>query len=364
MRDRKQKRFAGSGAKIAYSLLAILAGFVVGAIVLIISGHDPVKTYATLLSNVFSSPKYMISSIIVATPFILTGLSVTFAFKTGLFNIGAEGQYVVGCICSLLVGLYVPAPALLHPVLCLLAGALGGALWGGIVGWLKARKGISEVITSIMLNWIAFFLSNYIAMYPGVRQPDSEATRQIPEQARIYIPWFKETLGQMTRVNWGIVICLLMLLVVIFILNQTTLGFRLKAVGFNRYAAQFAGINVTRSILISMAMAGLLSGLAGAIQVLGVQFQVNLYAAQEMYGFNGLSVAFIGNITPIGTFLGGLFFGALKYGGSKLNFIQVPSEVIDVLIGTVVYFIAITQAIRLGVQQLSQRFRKGGIKHV
>lgn len=352
--------------KFLYSLMAILGGFIVGAIILLIAGHNPLRVYVELFKNIFGSPKALVSSVITGTPLILTGLSVTFAFKTGLFNIGAEGQYIIGSLCSVLVALFVPAPAFVLPVLAILAGVLGGAVWGALVGWLKASRGISEVISSIMLNWVAFFLSNLIVMSEGVKLKDAESTPSIPEAARIYIPWFKESLGQITRVNWGIVLAVAVLLVIIFILRKTTLGFRLQAVGFNRHAAQFNGISVTRSVMTSMAISGMLAGLAGAIQILGVQFQANQLANLEAYGFNGLSVAFIGNITPVGTFLGGLFFGALKYGGSKLNFIRVPSEVIDVLIGTIVYFIAITQAIRLGFERVGQRIRnrKGGNPHV
>lgn len=346
--------------KLKYSLLAIVAGFLVGAIVLLISGHNPLTAYEALFKNVFSKPKYLAQAIISATPLILTGLSVTFAFKTGLFNIGAEGQYIVGSMCSLLVGLFVPAPPIILPILAILAGALGGGLWGAIVGWLKAKKGISEVITSIMFNWVAYYLSNFITMIPGIRQPDSESTRQIPVAAQTYIPWFKKALGPLTRVNWGIVVAIVALVVISFILRKTTLGFRLQAVGYNRHAARFNGISVTQSIMASMAISGILAGLAGATQVLGVQFQVNLLANLEMYGFNGLSVAFIGNITPIGTLLGGLFYGALSYGGSKLTLLNIPSDVVDIMIGTIVYFIAITAAVRVAFESLGKKLRKGG----
>ncbi len=331
--------------QVLFTLVSIFVGLLVGAIILTCTGFNPFSAYNTLLKGVFGQPKYIAWTVIYATPVIFTGLSVTFAFRTGLFNIGAEGQYIVGSLAAVLVGAFVEAPFVLHGLLCLIAGALAGACWAGIAGILKAKKGISEVITSIMLNWTALYFSNYVLMNTPLRRPNSEASVPILPTAKINIESLKHVFGPATRVNMGIVIAVASVIIIYIIINKTTLGYRLRAVGFNQSAAVYGGINVTRSIVASMAIAGLLAGLAGAVQVTGVQHAINLLAGQEGYGFNGLSVSMIGGNHPFGVFLAGLFFGALQYGGSKLNTVGVPSELISIIIGCIMYVIAIPNAI-------------------
>lgn len=353
--------FKKSFQNFLYSLLAILIGFIVGALVLLITGYDPVSAYSTLFRGIFSKPRFLIQSLIDATPLILTGLSVTFAFKTGLFNIGAEGQYIMGSLVATVIALSLPLPAIILPIVCILGGAFAGCIWGGIVGLLKAKKGIHEVITSIMLNWIAFYFSNFLVLNPAFREPDQESTRLIPETARISISvpedW-QTIIGKTTKLNYGIVVMLLVVIIVIIILNKTTLGYRLKAVGYNPHAAKACGINVYRSLFTSMAISGMLAGMAGALQICGVQYFISQLGDMEAYGFNGLAVAFIGNINPFGTLLGGLFFGALNFGGNKLTLAAVPKEVVNILMGTVVYFVAATAALKTLASNFKLRKKK------
>lgn len=344
---------------IFYSLLAIFFGFIVGAVVLMFTGYNPFLAYRTLVEGIFSKPSFIFQSLIDASPLILTGLSVTFAFKTGLFNIGAEGQYIIGSLAATLSALFLPLPALLLAPIAILFGALAGALWGGLIGYLKAKHGISEVITSIMMNWIAFYLMNFIIMSDAVREPFSDTSRAIPVEAQINTHLFRFIVGKTTKVHFGLIITILVVFVIWFILNKTTLGYRLKAVGFNAEAAKASGISVEKSVFTSMAIAGCMAGLAGALQILGVQFRMHQLGAMESYGFNGLVVAFIGNVSPIGTFLGGLFFGALKFGGNKLTLIEIPKEVIDILMGTIVYFVASTGALKYFYQQWKLKKKKG-----
>lgn len=334
-----------------YSLLAIFFGFVIGALVLLFTGYNPFEAYGTLLAGIFSKPSFIFQSLIDASPLILTGLSVTFAFKTGLFNIGAEGQYIMGSLFATLVALFLPLPSFLLIPAAILAGAIAGALWGGFVGYLKSKHGISEVITSIMMNWIAFYFMNFVIMTEGVREPFSDTSKAIPATAQINTHLLRSIAGKTTKVHFGLLLTVFVVLFVLFLLNKTTLGFRLKAVGYNAEAARAAGISVEKSVFTSMAIAGFMAGLAGALQVLGVQFRMHQLGAMEGYGFNGLVVAFIGNVTPLGTFLGGLFFGALKFGGSKLTLINIPKEVIDILMGTIVYLVAATGAFKAFVEK-------------
>lgn len=344
---------------IFYSLLAIFFGFLIGFIVLLFTGYDPFLAYKTLFDGIFSKPSFIFQSLIDASPLILTGLSVTFAFKTGLFNIGAEGQYIIGSLVATLVALFFPLPALLLAPVAILLGALAGGLWGGLIGFLKAKHGISEVITSIMMNWIAFYLMNFIIMSEGVREPFSDTSRAIPQAAQINTTLLRAIAGKTTKVHYGLLITVAVVFLILFILNKTTLGYRLKAVGFNSEAARAAGISVEKSVFTSMAIAGCMAGLAGALQILGVQFRMHQLGAMEGYGFNGLVVAFIGNVSPLGTLLGGLFFGALKFGGSKLTLIEIPKEVIDILMGTIVYFVATTGALKHFYSQWKLKKKKG-----
>ena len=270
---------------------------------------------------------------------------MAFSFKTGVFNIGAEGQFVVGSMSACVVGILLAdlPPFVLIP-LCFLAAALAGALWGTIVGILKTRWGINEVLSMIMFNWIAFFLSNYIAGFPAIHsEGNAEATRNISENARIlFSKDFISRLNLCSTANWGILVAIVLTVVVYFIIEKTTLGYELKAVGFNKNAAGYGGINVNRSILTSLAISGALAGIGGALLLLGMGGRISVFSSQEGYGFAGIVVALIGVTNPFGVFAAGLFYGAMTYGGSKLNLVGAPTQVVSIIMGTIVFFIAIS----------------------
>ena len=362
---------------ITSALIAIVCGFLVAAVVLAAAGYNPWQAFGALFSGMFARPKYISNVLIKAAPIILTGLSVAFAYKTSLFNIGAEGQYIVSAIVVTLLGvrLNLPAP-LLIPVL-LAAGMLAGGVWGGLVGLLKAKYGIHEVITSIMLNWIAFYLSNYIVNLPAFHQPDSTGTYPIRESGYIMllpnwkrspqgmaalsrIPWLREVMMR-TDFNFGILIAILMAVLVGFVLYRTAKGFELRAVGFNRDAAQFAGIDVGRSLLESMLISGALSGLAGCVAIMGAApHNISTLAAFENNGFNGLSVAFIAGGSPVGCIFAGLLFGGFLYGGQTVQAdVGAPSEIINIMMGTIVFFMALSKLI----STLADRLAKGSALH-
>ena len=232
----KKKSFLDEAVK--FSLLSILLGLLVGAIVLMISGRSPIVVYGAMIEGIIGKPKYIAWTIIKATPYILTGLSIAFAFKTGLFNIGAEGQFIVGALVATLVGVGVDLPAIIHIPLTILCAAVAGGLWGSIAGFLKSKFGINEVIVCIMLNWIAFYFSNFMVSNSFISVANSESSVAINDSASIGISWMKGLVGPATSVNWGIVISIILVFVVWFILNKTTLGFELKAVGHNKDAAE------------------------------------------------------------------------------------------------------------------------------
>ena len=325
-------------------LLSIFLGFLVGAIFLSIMGLSVSAAYGRLISSV-TSLKGFSYVIVYSVPYIVAGLSVAFSFKTGVFNIGAEGQFVVGSMAAACVGILagnLPKPILIP--LCFLAAMAAGAVWGIIVGVLKTKWGINEVLSMIMFNWIAFYLSNFIAGIPAIKNTGTaEATKNISDNASLlFSKDFIKSMGLAPTANWGFLVAILVTLIVWFVIEKTTLGYELKAVGSNKFAAEYGGINVNRSILTALAISGALAGLAGALQLMGMGKRISIFSSQEGFGFAGIVVALIGCSNPFGVLVAGMFYGALMYGGSKLNLEGVPTQLISVIVGTVVFFIAIS----------------------
>lgn len=349
--------------RLYYTLMAILMGIIIGAIFLAILGFSPLEAYKTLILGSLGSPKYISWTIVEAVPIILTGISVAFAYNTGVFNIGAEGQYIVGSIGAITAAVVLDLPPIIHPIVCLLAGVLMGVIWGGLVGLFKAKRGVNEVISSIMLNWIGFYLSNYMLTLPFLRKPDSNYSYNVPQSASIRIldQWKRSDAGievlkenDFLRdilnppVHMGIFIAIIVAFLVVFLLRRTTLGYQLKAVGFNKDAAEYGGISISKNTILAMAISGGIAGLAGAVQVLGVSHNIGILAGQQGYGFNGIAVALIAGISPLACIPAGILFAALTYGGGKLNSrMGLPSEIISILIGLIVLFVAMPKLMDL-----------------
>lgn len=343
--------------------MSILFGLIIGAIVLAVAGFNPIEAYGIMIKGVFGSPKYISWTIVRSTPLILTGISVAFAFRTGLFNIGAEGQFIIGSLVTTLVGYFIKLPPIIHPIVAILAGCLAGAIWAGIAGYLKAKRGINEVITTIMLNWIALYFSNFMVFTKAFKRPNKEASHRILETAQINVlgkwkvsdagkaylaehKFLKEFLNP--PVNYGFLIAIFVAILIWYILKHTTLGYQLRAVGFNRDAAEYGGIDVKKNIVTSMMIAGALSGLAGSLQVLGVSRETAILATMEGYGFDGIAVSLIAGNNPLQCIPAGLLFGGLKYGGSKLQpLMGAPFEIINIIIGIIVFFIAMPKLVEI-----------------
>ena len=358
---------------ITSTLIAILFGFLVAAVVLVFAGYNPWESFGALFKGIFAKPKYISNVIIKATPIILTGLSVAFAFKTGLFNIGAEGQYIAGTIAAVCVGVKFNFAPVVQVPLVVLSGVLAGAVFGGIIGFLKARFGIHEVITSIMLNWIGLYLSNFIVNTATYHQPNSTSSYAVNESSfTMLLPDWKTSKAGMaalkpnkwlyemmlkTDVNFGILIAVIMAVIIWVLLYRSSKGYELRAVGFNRDAAEFAGINVGRNITQAMLLAGALAGLAGALAITGTSpHKISQMAAFENNGFNGLSVALIAGSSPIGCIFAGLLFGGLLYGGQSVQQdVGAPTEIINIMIGTIVFFVALTKIVPSLADKLERR---------
>lgn len=352
-----EKLVSGS---LLYTLLSVLIGFFIGAMALLAAGYNPLVAYSSLFSVVFSNTKTMSYSFIeYATPYILTGLSIAFSFKTGIFNIGAEGQYVMGSIAALMVAIFVKLPSFLLIPLCLAASVLAGIIWGGLVGYLKVRFGSHEVLAMIMFNWIAYYFSNFIVNLSSVNAGNGKNwSLPIQDAAATNIAsWFPKN-AVSSGAHFGIVLAVIAALAIHYIINRTTLGFRLRSVGSNRHCAEYAGINANACVITSLAISGALAALAGGVQLLGVTHKINQFAAQEAYGFNGITVALIGGTNPIGVLFSGWFFGAMKYGGTRIKMLdgtRIPKEIIDIIMGCIVFSIASSNLLRI---LMSSRKRK------
>lgn len=362
-----------SETRFIHILLSILLGFAIGAIFLAIMGISVGQAYGKLLSSV-TGIKGVSYVIVYAVPYIVAGLSVAFSFRTGVFNIGAEGQFVMGSMAAAVVGILCGGlPKIVLIPLCFIAAMVAGVVWGVVVGFLKTKWGINEVLSMIMFNWIAFYLSNFIAGIPAIKnEGTAEATQTISDNARTLLnaDFIKNT-GLCPTANWGIIVAILATILVWFIIDKTTLGYQLKAVGFNKNAADYGGINVNRNMLTALAISGALAGLAGALQLMGMGGRISIFSSQEGFGFAGIVVALIGCSNPFGVLIAGIFYGGLTYGGSKLNLVGAPTQLINVIIGTIVFFISISIIFsylknvdkRKEIQRANENplFQKGGL---
>ena len=345
--------------------LAMLTGLIIGAIAIVASGDNVFAAYGALFTGSFGSPSELIEgfrvyfstgetqallraiypfteSLVTATPYIFAGLSVALGFRCGLFNIGAEGQFFIGALCAAFVGYSIKGvPAFIHLPLALLGGALGGAVWGMIPGYLKARFGAHEVVNTIMMNWIAFRLSDWLLNGPmkasGFRPvtPNIQFTAELPR-------FFPAPL----RFNWGFVLALVMAYVVYWFLFKTTLGFEIRSVGANPDAAKYAGMNIIKNFVLVMALAGGLAGLAGTAQVLGVDHWVG-QGFSAGYGFDAIALALLGKSHPFGVVLAALLFGFLRSGATEMQSMAgIPIDIISIIQGLVIIFIAAPGIIR------------------
>lgn len=342
-------------SNVLYTIIAIIVGLLIGAVFLMIAGISPAVAYGKLFSSIFSKPKYLVWTLVYASPLIFTGLSVAFSFRTGVFNIGAEGQFVIGGLVACVLGIVLKLPAGLHAIVCLVAAAAAGCIWSLIVGILKVKRGIHEVLSFIMFNWIAFYLSNYVVNLPGIHRDSSEATQDVAASARLLMPEGLRSTLDCSNAHWGIVLAVIAAVIIWVIIEKTTLGYKLKAVGFNSNGAEYGGIDSNKSILTALGISGLLSGLGGAVQVLGMAGRLSQFAGQEGFGFEGITVALIGSSNPIGCIFSGLFYGAMKYGGSKLSIVKAPSEVVDIIMGCIVLLIAIAHVFKVFVLKAAKK---------
>ena len=335
-------------------VISVLLGLLAGAIIMLVSGYDPILGYSALFDGVVGNSFNIGETIRQATPLILSGLAVAFAFKTGLFNIGVEGQLIVGWLASVWVGLAFDLPAIIHVPLAVIVAAAAGAFWAFIPGLLKAKFRVHEVIVSIMLNYTALYVTNYLIL--KVLTDNQDKTEKIAETASLRSE-FLSGLTDFSRLHWGIVIAIMGAIFMWYLLEKTKLGYELKAVGFNEEASRYAGMNVQKNIILSMVISGALAGLAGAMEGLGTYEYTSIKSGFTGIGFDGIAVALLGANAALGVVLAGFLFGALKMGALNMPFVAgVPNEFVDIVIALIIFFVASSYIIRVF---LERKKRKG-----
>ncbi|AEP02509.1 ABC transporter permease [Weizmannia coagulans] len=333
-------------------VVSVILGLLAGALIMLVSGYNPVDGYIALWNGAFGQAFYVGETLRLATPYIFAGLAIAFAFRTGLFNIGAEGQLIVGWIAAVWVGVAFDLPKVIHLPLAILAACCAGAFWGFIPGLLKARLRVHEVIVTIMMNYIALHTSNYLIRNVLSKQQDT--TPHIHHSASLSSPFFQKITDFSTLHN-GIYLSLVAVVVMWFIIEKTTLGFELKSVGFNQSASEYAGMSVNRSIILSMVISGAFAGLGGAMEGLGNYGFAFLQSNFSGIGFDGIAVALLGGNTAPGVLIAAVLFGALKVGSLNMPVdANVPNELVNIVIALIILFVASGYIIKWSLARLKR----------
>jgi simple sugar transport system permease protein len=370
----------GRGQQFLIPLLAVISGLILGAVFIVLTTEEVYAafgqsfgsgmaqiwetvsvSYSALFTGSIGDPKAIVDalssgdalairkafnpfleSLVTSTPYIFAGLALALGFQSGVFNIGAEGQIFVGALLGTFVGYSIPGlPAIIHIPLTFLAGALGGAIWGYIPGWLKAKTGGHEVINTIMMNYIAFRLSDWLLTGPMQREGFNPISPSILPSAE-----FPRFFAEPIRFHMGFFIAIAMAFVVQWFLTKTTWGFDLRVVGANPHAGKYAGMNVSRNIILAMALSGALAGMAGINEVQGVNHNLAM-AFSSGYGFDSIALALLGNNQPFGVVLAALLFGTLRNGATRMQVVAgIPIDIISILQAVILMFIAAPAIIR------------------
>ncbi|NJE26044.1 ABC transporter permease [Thermococcus sp. MV5] len=316
------------------SLIAIIIGMLIGAIILAFSGYSPTEAYVALFDGALGSKYGWAMTLSAATPIILTALTFGLGARTGLFNIGAEGTVYFGAIAAIIF-----TNILGNVLIGLLGGIIAGLVWMSIPAFLKVFRGVNEVVSTIMLNWMAYFIALYIVLQKIPNPDDPNKTIAVPVSARFPI------VIRGTELSWAFVISVAAALIAYYILWHTTLGYELRVSGYNERAARYGGINPKKAVIWSFLLGGIMSGLAGATEVMGrppsyaiSQGMANIYG----YGFDGIGVSLVGRNHPIGIIFSGIFFGMLKAGATAMQIeAGVPLEMVRMVQGIIVVTVAI-----------------------
>lgn len=357
--------------KITIPIISVILGLVGGIIILLFSGHNPIDLFRAILRGTFGiniggrgnifNTRYIGEFFVVVMPICLTGLAVGFSFRTGLFNIGAEGQLMLGSLAAIAAGLLLPPmPKIIYLPLVIIAGTAAGAFWGFIPGILKALYNVHEVVVTIMLNYTALYLTNYT--YQLLPIASRVKTETLDNNATLHSD-FLSAITNNSRLHWGIILIVLAVLVYWIIMEKTTLGFELRSTGFNRHAALYSGINVNKNITLAMMISGGFAGLAGTIIAIGTFSYGRVLPGFENYGFDGIAVALVGNNGALGILLSSLLFGSLKTAQPIMQTRGIPRDIIGIIIALIILFVAMQHGIKKILTILENRVQKSTHTH-
>lgn len=325
---------------ILFPIFAIVFSLFIGGLLILTIGINPLSAYGVMLKGIAES-KYAVGTVFVkATPLFITGMGLAFAFRSGIFNIGAEGQIYIGALFGTFVGIHdwgLPAP--LHVFLCLLAAFIGGGIWGAIPGFLKAKYSVNEIITTILMNYIATNLIAYLARGP---MRDNQKSLAAPQQTAEVLKTARlPIIVSETRLHAGFLIALVIMLILCVIMFTTSFGFKCKLVGLNTEASKYAGLNVLTLAVLAMAISGGLCGIAGTVEIMGVQRRLR-GAFIGNTGFKAIAVALLGKNNPAAILFTALLFGALEVGANSMESLAgVPSPIVDTIQAVVIFVIAL-----------------------
>lgn len=336
--------------KILVPITSVIAGFLVGAILMMIWSYNPIEAYSSMFESALGNMNGIDETIREATPLIFTAIGFSIASTGGFFNIGLPGQAQAGWLTSIWIVLANPhMPKIILLPLAIIAGAFAGAIIAGIAGYLRAYFGTNEVITTIMLNYIVLYSCQYLMqqIMPQSFRIDTDTTKTISENGSLHINWLSELFGS-SRINGGIFLALIALVGFWFLMKKTTLGFEIKAVGLNPFASRYAGMSTKKNIITSMLLSGAFAGMGGVVQGLGTYQNYFTQTTSVDIGWDGLSVSLLGSGTAWGILIAALLFSILKIGGLGMQTAAgIPYEIVSIVIAAIIFFVAINYVVGL-----------------
>lgn len=337
--DNNKTSYIRTMKSILFSLISIVLALLFAVIFVMISTKTGFFESAKILftsiwEGSFGDKDTLAETLVFVTPLLFTGLANAVAFKTGLFNIGVEGQFISGMTGAAIIGLIPGIPHVLHVILIILGGIICGGIWAGIPGFLKAKSGTNEVVSTIMMNFIAMYLLNYLTMFP-LNDSGQAQSLEIQESAKL-----ARILGQTNRTSSALILGLILVFVMYFFMWKTTSGYELRAVGLSALAAEYGGISIKKNIILAMVISGAIAGIGGATHVAGIQYKSIQLFGFPNFGFTGIAVALLAKSNPIGVIFSSILFGALDSSSLTLQMNGVPKDIVYLVQAIIILFVA------------------------
>lgn len=326
-----------------FPLISIIISIFVAVFFVMWAKGYSITQYFTALNNLFSviwkgsfgSKKNALNSLVYITPLIFTGVANAVAFKTGLFNIGAAGQFLLGMIAAGIVGLIPGLSPIIHIPLIIIAGVVAGGIWAAVPGYLKAKSGTNEVVNTIMMNYIALYFVNWVVLRTVFTVKGAASTPKIQASAQ-----FAKIVPGMSRASWAIVLAVIVAIFIAWLLWKTTIGYELRGVGINPYGAEYGGVNIAKNTVLAMVLSGAIAGIGGAVHVSGTMLNVTDMTVLPTYGFDGIAVALLAKSNPVGCVASAVLFGALRSSSKALQLNGIPKEIVFLIQGIIIIFVA------------------------